>query len=113
IRTLALTAALEGCPARALTIVQRIVGDSSCTGETRALAIRVLARSGKSSVVTTLVRLALVRRFPFLRRTIAPKSPEVVAAVAGLASHWSSDPRAAEVLLRARRHRDLEIRSAA
>ena len=113
IRTLALTAALEGCPGHALTIVQRIVRDSSCTGETRALAIRVLARSGEPSVVTTLVRLALVRRFPFLRRTIATKSPEVVAAVAGLASHWNTDSRAAEVLSRARRHRDFEIRSAA
>jgi hypothetical protein len=113
IRTLALTAALEGCPGHALTIVQRIVHDSSCTGETRALAIRVLARSGEPSVVATLVRLALVRKFPFLRRRIAAKSPEVVAAVAGLASHWSTDPRAAEVLSQARHHRDFEIRSSA
>jgi hypothetical protein len=113
IRTLALTAALEGCPGHALTIVQRIVHDSSCTGETRALAIRVLARSGQPAVVATLVRLALVRKFPFLRRRIAAKSPEVVAAVAGLASHWSTDPRAAEVLSQARHHRDFEIRSAA
>jgi hypothetical protein len=113
IRTLALTAALDGCPGRALTMVQRTVDDASCTAATRALAIRVLARSGEPEVVATLVRLVLVRKFPFLRRRIAARSPEVVAAVAGLASHWSTDPRAAEVLSQARRHRDFEIRSAA
>ena len=113
IRMLALTAALEGCPGHALTIVQRVVGDSSCTPGTRALAIRVLARSGEAAIVATLVRLVLVRKFPFLRKRIAAKSPEVVAAIGGLATHWSTDPRAAEVLLRARRHRDFEIRSAA
>jgi hypothetical protein len=113
IRTLALTAALEGCPGHALTIVQRIVGDTSCSAEVRALAIRVLARSGESAIVPILVRLVLVRKFPFIRQRIAAKSPEVVAAIAGLAGHWSTDPRVADVLSRARRHRDFEIRSAA
>lgn len=113
IRTFALTAALEGCPSTVLRIVQRIAHDASCTAQARALAIRVLARSGEPAIVPTLVRLALVRKFPFLRLRIAAKSPEVIAAVAGLANHWSADPRASEVLSQARRHRDFEIRSAA
>ena len=113
IRTFALTAALEGCPSTVLRIVQRTADDASCKAETRALAIRVLARSGDPAIVPTLVRLALVRKFPFLQLRIAAKSPEVIAAVAGLANHWSTDPRAAEVLSRAPRHRDFEIRSAA
>jgi HEAT repeat protein len=113
IRTLALTAALEACPGHVLTLVHRIVEDASCPSETRALAIRVVARSGDPEVVGVLVRLALVRKFRFLRPRVAPKSPVVLAAVAGLAGHWSADPRATEVLARARRHRDFEIRSAA
>lgn len=113
IRTLALTAALDGCPGHALTMVERIIADETCTSETHVLAIRVLARSGESEVVDTLVGLAMVRRFRFLPARIAPKSPKVLAALAGLACHWSADPRAAEVLTRARRHRDLEVREAA
>ena len=113
IRTLALSAALEGCPSHVVPMVQRIVEDAACPSETRALAIRVLARTGDQAVVGTLVALALVRKFRFFHRRIAAKSPEVLAAVAGLATHWSADPRAEEVLKRARRHRDFDIRSAA
>ncbi|MGH7500060.1 MAG: hypothetical protein ACREL3_14570 [Gemmatimonadales bacterium] len=113
IRGLALSAALEGCPQEVVTMVQQTVADLHCGAETRALAVRVLARSGDPEVVDTLVGLALVRKFRFLRRRIAAKSPEVVAAVAGLAAHWRDDPRAADVLARARAHRELEIRAAA
>ena len=71
-----------------------------------------LARSGDAGVVEVLVDLALARKFRFLRR-IAAKTPEVVSALAGLAAYWSDDPRAVDVLGRAARHRDLEIRAAA
>ncbi len=113
IRGMTLSAALEGCPRHVVPMVERIVHDPNCGSVTRALAVRVLTRTGNPEIVDTLVRLALVRKFPFFRGRIAAKSPEVIAAVAGLASHWSSDPRATDVLSRARRHRDFEIRSAA
>ena len=113
IRALALSAALEGCPPQVVPMVQRIVEDAACSSATRALAIRVLARSGDPDVVRTLVGLTLVRKFRFFPPRIAAKSPEVLAAVAGLAAHWSDDPRAAEVLTARPGHRDFEIRSAA
>jgi hypothetical protein len=113
IRTLALSAALEGCPSHVVPMVQRVVEDAACSSDTRALAIRVLAKTGDPDIVGPLVRLALVRTFRFLPPRIAAKSPALLAAVAGLAGYWSADPRAAEVLTRARRHRDLDIRSAA
>ncbi len=112
IRGLALSAALEGCPPEVLPMVQQLTLDPQCPAEMRAMAIKVLARSGDSGVVEVLVDLALARKFRFLRR-IAAKTPEVVAAVAGLAAYWSDDPRAVDVLGRAKRHRDLEIRAAA
>jgi hypothetical protein len=113
IRTLALSAALEGCPGHIVPMVRRIAENATCPSDTRALAVRVLARTGDQDVVHTLVGLALVRKFRFFPPRIAAKSPAVLAAVAGLASYWNADPRAAEVLARARRHRDVEIRSAA
>jgi HEAT repeat protein len=113
IRGLALSAALEGCPKHLIPTVRQLVADPECRPPTRALAIRVLARSGEPEVVDTLVDIALARKLRFLYRRIASKSPEVLAALAGLAGRWRDDPRAAEVLARARRHRDLEIRTAA
>jgi hypothetical protein len=113
IRTLALSAALEDCPRHIVPTVKRIVDDGSVSSAIRTLAIKVFARSGISGAVESLSSLVLVRKFRFLPRRIAAKSPEVLAAIAGLAAHWSSEPRAAEVLQRARRHRDPEIRAAA
>jgi hypothetical protein len=113
IRTLALSAALEDCPRHIVPTVKRIVDDGSGSSAIRTLAIKVFARSGISGAVESLSSLVLVRKFRFLPRRIAAKSPEVLAAIAGLAAHWSSEPRAAEVLQRARRHRDPEIRAAA
>ncbi len=113
IRGLALSAALEACPAHVVPMVQQIVVDMQGGAATRALAIRVLARSGSPAVVETLVDLALARKFRIFRRRLATKSPELLAAVAGLAAHWSGDPRAEDILARARRHRDLDIRVAA
>jgi hypothetical protein len=113
IRDLALSAALEGCSPKVVPMVRRLLTHPECGPQSRALAIRVLARSGAPDAVETLVNVALAKKFRFLRHRIAAKSPEVLAAVAGLASHWHEDPRAADVLHRARRHRDVEIRAAA
>ncbi len=113
IRSLALSAALEECPRHIVPTVKRIVDDPAENSAIRTLAIKVFARSGISGAVESLTSLVLVRKFRFLPRRIAAKSPEVLAAIAGLSAHWSSEPRAAEVLQRARRHRDPEIRAAA
>jgi hypothetical protein len=47
------------------------------------------------------------------RRTMAPKSPEMLAALAGLAAHWSSELAVKEVLAQASKHSDPEISDAA
>jgi hypothetical protein len=113
IRSLSLSAALEGCPKHLIPTVRRLVVDTECGPATRALAIRVLARSGEPEAVDALVDIALARKFRFLYRRIASRSPEVLAALTGLAGHWRDDPRAIEVLALARKHRDLEVRTAA
>lgn len=112
IRNLALSAALEGCPGRLVSEVRRIAGDGKGGSESRTLAIRVLARSGEPEAVDTLVDIALARKFRFLYRRIASRSPEALAALTALAGQWRADPKAVEVLALARRHRDPEVRAA-
>jgi hypothetical protein len=46
-------------------------------------------------------------------RRLASKSPELLAAVAGLASYWRDHPMATEVVSHALQHSDPEIRAAA
>jgi len=46
------------------------------------------------------------------RRRLASKSPEMLAALAGLAAHWSAEPAAKEILALASTHSDPEISDA-
>jgi hypothetical protein len=43
---------------------------------------------------------------------IAPKSPQMLAALRGLAAHWNNHPKVVPLLEAARQSRDPEIRSA-
>jgi hypothetical protein len=109
---LALAAALEACPAEALPLVETIATDPRRGSELRVLAVRILARTRSPQALRLLVGMALTRRFWF-RTRLAAKSPELLAALAALASYWRNHPRAAPVLAYANGHSDPEIRAAA
>jgi hypothetical protein len=109
---LALNAALESCPAESIPFIEQIAMDPRRPPEVRVSALRILARIGTPSAFAVLLTHARHRRRWFGRR-LAPKSPELLAALAGLASYWKTDARAAEVLADAIRHPDPEIRAAA
>jgi hypothetical protein len=74
---------------------------------------RVLARSRTARALESLTGLAVRPTRWFRRRRLAPKSPELLAAIAGLAAHWPEEPRAQLVLTTAERHADADIRAAA
>jgi hypothetical protein len=109
---LALTAALESCPPEAVALVQRIALDPKRPSELRVLAARIVARTRTPEALRLLLELIGFRRRWF-RKRMAPKSPELLAALGGLAAHWTNDPAAAEVLAHARQQPDLDIRSVA
>ena len=110
--TLALGAAVDACPEEALPLVRQLVTAPGRDAAVRAQAVRVLARAGGPEAVELLVMLARTRR-RWLRQPLAPRSPAMLAAIAGLAQHWPDEPRAAAVLRDAMHHRDLRIRNAA
>ncbi|HEY5939543.1 MAG TPA: hypothetical protein VIT87_01900 [Gemmatimonadales bacterium] len=108
----ALRAALESCPPDAIPLLEAIALDTRRPAETRVPALRILARTRSPVALAVLLALAQHRRRWFGRR-LPSKSPELLAAVAGLASHWADHPLASEVLFDARKHADPEIRAAA
>ena len=110
--TLALSAAVEDCPAEARPLVRQLARAGGRDAAVRAQAVRVLARAGGPEAVEILVTLARARR-RWLRQPLAPRSPAMLAAIAGLAQHWPAEPRAAAVLHDALQHRDLDVRNAA
>jgi len=110
--SLALGAAVDPCPPDALPFVRSLVATPGRDAAIRAQAIRVLARAGGPEAVDTLVTLVRARR-RWMREPLAPRSPAMLAAIAGLAQHWRDEPRAAAVLRDALRHRDRQVRLAA
>ena len=113
IAAVALGAALESCPTAMLPLMERMARDPIRLSAHRVLAIRVLARSRTARALESLAGLAVPRTRWFRRRRLAPKSPELLAAIAGLAAHWPDEPQAQQVLGTAERHADAEIRAAA
>jgi len=109
---LALRAALESCPPDAIPLLEAIAMNSRRPAETKVPALRILARTRSPVALAVLLALAQHRRRWFGRRLPA-KSPELLAAVTGLASYWADHPMAIEVLSDARQHSDPDIRAAA
>src|SRR3954451_1923858 len=109
---LALSSVLDSCPPEAMSHLERIAADPKRQADARVLAIRAVARNGTRTALRLLRQLALPPR-RWLRRRLAPKSPELLAALSGMAAHWRNDPVAAEVLTLAMQHSDPEIRAAA
>jgi len=109
---IALRAALESCPPDAIPLLAGLAQDARRPGEIKVPALRILARTRAPAALTVLMALTQSRRRWFGRR-LASKSPELLAALAGLATYWSDHPTATEVLRCARQHSDHEIRTAA
>lgn len=111
IMRMGLAAALDGCPPNVeAMLAQHVEHDDS---EVRVLAIRVLATLRSKRARDILLSLALARKKWWRRHRLNPPSPEVVAAVRGLAAAWARHPDAAMVLGLAARSVVPDIRAAA
>jgi hypothetical protein len=111
---LALNEAASSCPPSVLPIIMNRVDRDDVPAPLRALAIRTVAGVQSPDVVDWVLRFVMIGRKRFLGgERLAPKSPEMLAALVALGTHWRSDPRAAQTLARALKHTDPEIRGAA
>jgi hypothetical protein len=108
-----LATALDGCPPEAVPLLVDQLESHPQPADVRLLIVRVLAMLPLPAARDCLVRRVQGRRRWMLWRRLAPKSPETVAALAGLAGRWSTDPRAVGVLRLARNSRDADVRAAA
>ncbi len=109
----ALAAALDGCPAEAVPLLADQLDSRTQPADVRLQVVRVLAAIRVPAARDCLIRRALVRRRWLPWKRLASKSPETVAAIAGLAGRWKDDPGAAAVLRLAANSRDADVRAAA
>lgn len=110
IMRMGLAAALEACPPNVEAVLaQRMEHDDS---EVRVLAIRVLGTLRSKRARDLLLAQALARKKWWRRTRLNAPSPEVIAAVRGLATTWARHPEAAIVLTLAAKSAVPEIRAA-
>lgn len=109
---LGLGAALAGCPPAAAPACMQRADDATLPEDLRALAVRAVASARTPSVCQWLVQRSLGPRRLF-GQSLADPSPQLIAAVEGLAAHFPDDAAAARVVARAARSRVPELRDAA
>jgi hypothetical protein len=109
---LGIVAAAEACPPGVAPLLLERIRSSMLDPQLKALAIRAVSSVDHPSVVAMLLSFTMTTGgLPFLRK-LAPRSPEMLAALAGLAAHWPYHVEAGKVLTLAGKSRDPEIRKA-
>jgi hypothetical protein len=109
---LALGAAINNCPRDAALMLRVRADDATLSPDLRALGIRALASHKASDTASWLVH-RIVRMGKVLKRpSLAPKTPELLAALEGLAAHWREEKVAREAIALAESSQDAEIRGA-
>jgi hypothetical protein len=110
----ALNEAATDCPRSAVPILMSRVDRDDIPPALRALAIRAVASVQSPDVVDWVLRFVMIGRKRFFGgERLAPKTPELLAALIALGSYWPSDARVRATLARASKSPDAEIRSAA
>ena len=110
---LSLAVALQAFPDAAVPLLVNRATDRALAGDLRALAVRSLGWTRAPAALETLLQITAGGRTLFGREKLAAKSPEVLVALAALATGWSHDPRARARLAIAATSADSEIRHAA
>ncbi|MDQ6829333.1 MAG: hypothetical protein M3081_10750 [Gemmatimonadota bacterium] len=109
---MALIAAGESCPRAAVPVIIRRVNEGTLHAELRLLAVRVAAAVKSPATLEWLLTFTAAKRRWFRKRTLARKSPEMIAALTALATQYRNEAGASNVLALASRDTDPEIRAA-
>jgi hypothetical protein len=97
------------CPADAAKILMARANDPLLSPDLRALGIRALSSNRSPQTIDFLVRRTLGKK-KFLRaRSLTGKTPEMLAALAGIVTHWRDEASAQTVLTLAAESTDSEI----
>lgn len=109
---IALAALQDECVDGLVPLVIAVVEGGRAPIELRVLAVRALGHARSPAALQALLKLTDGGRTLFRKRKLAPKRPEMLAALTALATGWAGNNRALEVLARAAVADDPVIRNA-
>jgi hypothetical protein len=108
----ALQAARSDLPESAVPVLARRVTDADFPPEFRVIALFLLGRSGSIHALEPLLAFVEGGKSLFGKPKLAAKSPEMLAALGGLARSWPNERRTAALLDVARASKDDQILNA-
>lgn len=109
---MALGSAMSSCPPRAAKTLLSRADDTGLSADLRALGIRAASSDQSPSTLAFLVARTTGKRRFLRKHALAAATPEMLAALAGLATHWSSDSAAQKILAIAAESTHKDIRDA-
>jgi len=98
-------------PDAATPVLARRIGDPALAPELRAEMALLLNGTRNPVVLEALLRLVTAGKTLFGKVRLAAPTPDVLAALTVLANTWADEPRAAELIERARRSTDPAVRA--
>jgi hypothetical protein len=105
-------AAKTRCPEAAVPFIAARIAQPTLATDTKIQLVRLLGQVRNPMAVDVLVKTVTAGK-SFLGATkLAEKSPVTLVALTTLAKHWNQDARARDVLVRAAKSKDAEIRAA-
>jgi hypothetical protein len=109
---MALGSAMTNCPPKAARTLLSRADDPALSADLRALGIRAASSYKAPETLNFLVNRTMGKKRFLRKQTLAAPTPEMLAALSGLAQHWSGDAAAQEVLAAATKSPDKDIRDA-
>ena len=109
---MALGGAMSNCPPKAAKTLLSRADDTGLSADLRALGIRAASSDQSASTLAFLVARTTGKRRFLRKHALAAATPEMLAALAGLATHWSSDSAAQKIIAIAAESTDKDIRDA-
>lgn len=109
--SMALKDAQRTCPQEAADLIASGLTENRFPETLRVLAIHTLASTRSPLALSMLLNMTLVPGTWWRRHRLARKSPELIAALTGLAAHWPSDPEVQAALHLAASSDDSDIKA--
>lgn len=109
---LGLRAARTNMPESVVPILAKRVVDPNFPPEFRTSALQLLARSNSMLALESLLRFVMGGTTLLGKPKLAPKTPEMLIALSGLARSWSNERRAAPLIALAVDSKDADIANA-
>jgi hypothetical protein len=106
-----LTIAQEKCPPAGIQLIRQRVDRGELDSQLRTMGIRIVAQQRTPETLSWLLTFVVTETQWARRPKLRASTPEMLAALSMIATHWGSDQKAEPLLRLAEQSRDPEVRA--